>query len=388
MSRVIFHVDINAFFASAEEIRNPELKDKPVAIAHRSRKSVITTANYVAREFGVRSAMPLAHALKLCPKLEVVDVDFEYYDELSEEFIALLKEYSPDVEQASIDEAYIDVSEAIQAFAKPLDLATEIQTRILEELNLPTSIGVAPNKFLAKMASDFKKPLGISVLRIKEVEQKLWPLPVGAMFGVGKKSEAKLRAMGIVTIADFAQTKLEVLTPVLGINADLYLQRAHGLDNQPIVNTQVYKSFSQSRTFTDEINDEREIRKILLSFCTELAHRLEQAQLSIKGLGVSLRFSGYSTAIKSMKLDSAICSESDLYEKALYLLDQFDSDDLVDYMGLNVYHLVERDSTIDQLDLFNLNTDNSVQDIINELNRVYKKDIFKRADAIIKDSHD
>ncbi|MDE8038924.1 DNA polymerase IV, partial [Erysipelothrix rhusiopathiae] len=188
MAQVIFHIDINAFYASAHLITDSSLYGKPVVVCSNQRGSVVTTASYEARSFGVNSAMPLAHAKRLCPNLEVIEVDFELYQELSVKFMNIIRSYSAVMQPASIDECYVDMTEVIKKYEKPLDLAVEIQKNIWEALRLPISIGVAPNKFLAKMASDMQKPRGITVLRIREVSQKLWPLSIESMYGIGKKT--------------------------------------------------------------------------------------------------------------------------------------------------------------------------------------------------------
>ena len=176
--RVIFHVDINAYFASAELLKNSALEGQPVAVAGLSRRSVVSTASYEARAYGVHSAMPLHEALRKCPDLIVVQGDYQWYEELSRRFFDFLRRFTLSVEPASIDEGYMDVTETIRRYRRPLDLAWQIQQGLYDELRLPVSIGVAPNKFLAKMASDMRKPMGITILRRQEIARKLW-LPKG-----------------------------------------------------------------------------------------------------------------------------------------------------------------------------------------------------------------
>jgi DNA polymerase-4 len=202
LGKIIFHIDINAFFASAETLRDPSLKNKPIAVCSNKRGSVVTTANYIAREYGVRSAMPLAEALKLCPHLVVTGVHFDLYEKISAQFVALCRKYTEIVEVASVDECYLDVTETIAKYKRPLDLALVIRKDIKKNIGLDVSIGIAPNRFLAKMASDIKKPNGLTVLRQKEVESKLWPLPIDRMHGVGTKSAELLKAIGMLTVGD------------------------------------------------------------------------------------------------------------------------------------------------------------------------------------------
>lgn len=203
-ARVIFHIDLNSFFASAEILKNSALAGQPVVVAGLNRRSVVSTASYEARSYGVHSAMPLHMAMEKCPELVVVQGDYSWYEELSERFFKYLRKFSPFIEPASIDECYMDVTEAIKAYKRPLDLAWIIQKNVMDDLRLPCSIGVAPNKFLAKMASDMRKPMGITVLRKQEVPRKLWPLPISDMWGIGKKSVPLLIENGIETIGDLA----------------------------------------------------------------------------------------------------------------------------------------------------------------------------------------
>lgn len=233
--RVIFHVDLNSFFASAEILKNSALEGQPVVVAGLHRRSVVSTASYEARKYGVNSAMPLMMALEKCPDLVVVQGDYSWYEELSKRFFQYLRKFTPFVEPASIDEAYMDVTEVIKKYKRPMDLAWILQKGIYEDLKLPCSIGVAPNKFLAKMASDMRKPMGITILRKQEIAKKLWPLPIGDLWGIGKKSVSILEANGISTIGDFANPDNEskILT-LLGKHAYTSIQNARGNGNSAL----------------------------------------------------------------------------------------------------------------------------------------------------------
>src|SRR5690625_4757855 len=243
-ARVIFHIDINAFFASAHLIDNPDLIGKPVVVCRDVTGSVVTTASYEARAYGIQSAMPLSHAKRLCDDLKVVELDFNLYQELSSEFVSIIESYSPIVEQASIDEVYVDVTDLIMTYEKPLDLAVDIQKQVLEQLKLPISIGVAPNKFLAKMASDMKKPMGITVLRKRDIPYKLWVLPIEEMHGVGQKTAERMRNNEIYTIGDLAKADPFLVKGIFGVNGDRLRRRALGEDPRPVdpESDSVYKS--------------------------------------------------------------------------------------------------------------------------------------------------
>ena len=203
MAKIIMHIDLNAFFATAEEARNPELRGKPIIVGHPGRRGVVSTANYEARKFGVHSAMPTYEALERCPSLIIVPCDFKYYEMLSNSFFSFLRRLTPLVEPASIDEGYVDMTAVLSKEKDPLAYLKKLQNDILQELDLKCSIGIATTKFLAKMASDMKKPMGITILRKKDQANLLYPLPIESFWGIGRKTSPRLKALGIETIGDF-----------------------------------------------------------------------------------------------------------------------------------------------------------------------------------------
>jgi len=232
--RVIFHIDLNAFFASCEIAEDPSLKDKPIAIGGSSDRGVLTTANYVARKYGVRSAMSGVEAKRLCPQLLMLPVNFPLYQKYSKIFFDVLAEYSEEVEKGSIDEGYLDLT-LMSDEVHPVEIAEEIQSRLLNDYKLPISIGIAPNMFLAKMASDMKKPLGITVLRKRDVKEKLWPLPIEEMYGIGSKTYPNLKLIGINTIGDLVEYKDEKkLRLVLGSRYVDFIEKAKGNDTRQV----------------------------------------------------------------------------------------------------------------------------------------------------------
>ena len=272
--RVIFHVDLNSFFASAEILKNSALEGQPVVVAGLHRRSVVSTASYEARKYGVNSAMPLMMALEKCPDLVVVQGDYSWYEELSKRFFQYLRKFTPFVEPASIDEAYMDVTEVIKKYKRPMDLAWILQKGIYEDLKLPCSIGVAPNKFLAKMASDMRKPMGITILRKQEIAKKLWPLPIGDLWGIGKKSVSILEANGISTIGDFANPDNEskILT-LLGKHAYTSIQNARGNGNSALSYNSSVQSISQSTTLDSDVSDYDEIKTVFYRLAKSLSRR-------------------------------------------------------------------------------------------------------------------
>ena len=218
MKRVIFLVDMNAFFISCEKTRHPEIEGKPAAVAGDpvNRSGIILTANYEARKYGIKTTMILREAFRLCPDLIIIPPDHKFYEMKSKEVMEILSDYTPVIEQNSIDEAWLDMTGSESLFGQPLEAAGNIMDRIKNELDLWCSIGISENKFLAKMASEMKKPLGITELWKKDIEEKMWPLPVSLMYGVGKQTAKKLNSMGIYTIKDLALTKIDNIYKKLG----------------------------------------------------------------------------------------------------------------------------------------------------------------------------
>ena len=368
MGKVIFHIDLNSFFASAEEVNNPELVDKPVCVAGTSRRSVISTANYAAREFGVKSAMPISEALSLCPDLIVVDGHMELYKELSYKFFEQIRKYTDLVEVASIDECYADMSIPIKAFKRPLDLAWQIQQEVYQELKLKCSIGVAPNKFLAKMASNMRKPMGIVILRKSEVETKLWNLGINEMFGKGKKTSVMLKALGINTIGDLALfDDRNSLNSILGKNRDEIIDKCYGIASDEIITSTQLKSISLSTTFNDDIFEYEEIKAILLKLAIRVNERLVNGEILGNIITLSIRYFNFENIIRSYRLDYPTNDVNVIYETIMYLYDQNLSDKLIRHLGIGVGNLVLTNKVNVQLNIFN--KANNIDNIIDDLNQ-------------------
>ena len=200
--KVIVHIDLNAFFARCEEIKNPSLEGKPIAVGHEGRGGIVSTCSYAARKYGVSSAMPMFKAKQLCPKLIICPVDFHFYNMMSNTFFNFIKRYTKLVEAASVDECFADFTETLKKEPDPIVFFRKLQLDLYKETGLKCSIGVSTTKFLAKMASDYKKPMGLTIIHKKEISKYLFPLNVGSMFGIGKKTAPRLKAIGINTIGD------------------------------------------------------------------------------------------------------------------------------------------------------------------------------------------
>lgn len=352
MGRIIFHIDINAFFASAETLRDPSLKDKPIAVCSNRRGSVVTTANYIAREYGVKSAMPLAEALKLCPQLIVTGVHFDLYEKISMQFVELCKKYSEIIEVASVDECFIDVTDAIKSYKRPLDLALVIRKDIKKNIGLDVSIGIAPNRFLAKMASDMKKPNGMTVLRQKEVQSKLWPLPIERMHGIGIKSAQYLKDAGIMTIGDLARCESSLVSPIFKKSTDTMIRRANGEDDSELETDSIVKSLSQSTTLLNATSDYDEISLVLDRLCKELQQRCVEEGVYAQQVTITVKDELFQSYTRTMKLPVATNSHQEFFENALLLFDANFSDITVKLLGVGCSHFIFRDIISEQLKLF------------------------------------
>ncbi len=386
MSKVYFHVDLNAFFVSCEELLDPSLKDKPVVVSGNTRRSVVSTASYSARKYGIHSAMPIQQALQLCKELVIVNGHYSYYSELSKQFMNIIYSYTNLVEQASIDECYADMTEVIKKYPKPLDLAFELQRRVLEEVGLRCSIGVAPNMFLAKMASDMKKPMGITVLRIRDVPEKMWPLPISEMRGVGKRTVNIMEDLDIHTIRDLATYKdIERLRPIFGKNTEAMIRRANGYDERTLITEFDSKSMGVSETLLEDVTDYDELKGLIRSLCRKLSKRLKESHKA--GYHVSMRICYYDfrNANKSKKLSKPIWKSDDLFVQAMSLFDEsFEEEEAVRLIGISVSDFEEEEILAKQYSLFDEPQEENINEILQDLNQQLGSKCFVRASSLLE----
>src|SRR5690625_2489020 len=303
-AKVIFHVDMNSFYASVEMAYNPDLKGKPLAIAGNpeERKGIIVTSSYEARAKGIKTTMNLWEAKKLCPELIVMRPNFDRYRAASREIFKMLSDITPFVQPVSIDEGYMDVTDSLTG-VNPVQIARELQQKISKELDLPCSIGIAPNKFLAKMASDMKKPMGITVLRKREIQKILWPLPIEEMYGVGDKTAIKLKRIGVETIGDLARKDVYGLKQILGINGERLQNRANGVDPRPVDPDAIYefKSIGSSQTLPHDTTNDREIQQLMEELSNNVERRLKRKQAAGKSVQIMIRLHDRKTITRSKK---------------------------------------------------------------------------------------
>jgi len=383
--RVILHVDMNSFYASVEMAYDPGLKGKPLAIAGNveERRGIIVTCSYEARKFGVKTTMPLWEARKLCPQLIVKKPNFERYRAASLGMFELLRSYTELVEPVSIDEGYMDITESFH-FGSPIEIAKSIQKRVLEQLDLPCSIGIAPNKFLAKMASDMKKPLGITILRKRDIPQVLWPLNTNEMHGVGKKTAEKLVTIGIHTIGDLAKGNDVQLKTLLGINGIRLKERANGMDKRPVDPESVseFKSIGNSTTLPRDISNQQELFHVLESLAETVSVRLKGKNVLSTTLSITIRFRDRKTITRSKKLPNPIHRKEDIAAIAKQLFLKSWNGDPVRLLGITGNDLVEQEQAYKQLDLFSYEKDAKKEPLLKtlySLREKYGKSIIETA---------
>ena len=378
LMQIIFHVDLNAFYASAETSSQPSLKGKPIVICRESRRSIITTASYEARKFGIHSAMPLFKAKELCPHLVIVPPHFELYKTLSEKFFNIISTFSQELEVASIDECYVDLTNYIQMhYQNPYDVAIEIQKRVFAELKLQCSIGIAPNKFLAKMASDMQKPMGITVITNQNYKQKIWPLPIENMFGIGKKTAPKLIELGIVRIGDLAKYEnYEKIKPIFGKNALIYYQKANGKDYSKInVAHNELKSIGNSTTFERDSQDEEFIKSVFRDLAQEVSSRAKKRDLVGNSISITLKYTREKSKTKQMIIDDYTQDFDTIYATSLLLFEIIYGGEMLRLVGIslnNVKHVEELQQQISLFDHTQLQASkkeiNETDEVIHRLN--------------------
>jgi DNA polymerase-4 len=330
MSRIIFHLDMDAFYASVEQRDNPSLRGEPVIVGSPpTQRGVVCAASYEARKFGVRSAMPSVTAGRLCPKGVFVPPRMDKYKAESMRIMDILSQSGAEIEPMSIDEAYLEMTQVLSASSSaPLDneslyaavpLAKEIKRRIFTERQLTATIGIATNKLLAKLASDFKKPDGLTLIPERDKVEFLKPLPVRALHGVGRVTEEILRSAGVETVADL-QTYPGDLRALVGSFAARLRAFAFGEDDRPLALDDTIKSISNEETFLHDTDDRKILKKSLLEQAEEIAARLHRKQLAAQTVQVKLRYGDFTTLTRQITVEEPITDAKEIYRLACFLL--------------------------------------------------------------------
>ena len=348
--RAIMLVDLDAFFASVEQLDHPEWRGKPVIVGGKAgKRGVVSTCSYEARAYGVRSAMPSITAERLCPDAIWTHSHFDRYHEMSDKVMNILLDESPLLEQMSIDEAYLDVTPGRYTGDDPVAIANRIQQRVAE-LGITCSIGVASGKACAKIASDLEKPRGLTVVYPGSEARFLAPMNVRALPGIGKQSAAKLAAKRITTLGDLAAAPLEVLEPIFGVNASAVRERAGGVDDRPVVVEHDVKSVSHERTFTVDLHERAEIEDAIDYVGSLVGRRLRRKGLAGHTVTLKLRYNDLSIRTAQKALPSNIDDETIFIPIAKQLIDEiWRPGDAVRLVGVGISGFEQRD---EQLGLF------------------------------------
>ena len=336
--RWIMHVDMDAFYASVEILDNPDLKGLPVIVGGRSARGVVSTCSYEARKFGVHSAMPLFEARRLCPHGVYLPVRPHRYAEMSGKIMAIFRETSPLVEQLSIDEAFLDLT-GMERLGGAETIAHQVQDRIQEELKLSASVGLAPNKFLAKLASDMDKPHGFVKITPGEAEAMLAPMPVTKIFGIGRSAEDKLKQFGIEKIGQLASADVAILRKVFGINAEQVKRLARGLDDRPVVNEEEAKSIGKENTFDYDLTDFESCRDEVLDLSGQVGWRLRRENLAGHTVTLKVKFADFHTITRSSTGDRLIAWDEEIFSLAEQMLRKINVKPGVRLLGVSVSNL-------------------------------------------------
>ncbi|MEX1300910.1 MAG: DNA polymerase IV [Desulfotignum sp.] len=372
---MILHIDMDAFFAAVEQRDNPELRYRPIVVCGNSPRAVVSTASYEARQFGIHSAMPLFQARQRCPHLVVVTGNREKYAAASRKIMDIISRFTPLMEPVSIDEAYADVTGCTALFGPAPVIAQKIKQTIVTDLALTCSIGIAPVKFLAKIASDMNKPDGLTHITREQMPEMIQNLPIQKIPGVGKQAMAQMTALNIRTLGDIRRFDITVLTRKFGKFGYRLLQLSRGIDNDPIQTETVRKSISGETTLDTDISDAAAARNILLSQAGRVGRELRHKQLTCHNVFIKIKFSDFSQITRTRKLQRRTCSTEAIFHQAWDLFQQVSIRRPIRLLGVGVSHLQSRDVPV-QLDLIALPEQDSVrqwESVDRAMDRIYEK---------------
>ncbi len=389
MSRTILHIDLDAFFCSVEENQNPALRGKPFAVGGKpNERGVVASCSYAARAFGVRSAMPMSRAIQLCRDLIIVPSRHHLYGEVSAQVMEKLHNLTGLVEQISIDEAFLDISDMSQPVEK---IARDLQAGIKNDLHLPSSIGIASNKLVAKIASEVGKksgkkknepPYGLTIVPAGEEAKFLTPLPADMLWGVGPKTSTRLAELGIYAIGDIARWPQAELVRLFGENGRDLWQHANGIDNRPVTTESETKSVSQETTFTVDVRDEKTLEKTLREQAREVARQLRKNDLAGKTVKLKIRWPDFTTLTRQTTLPTFTDNEDEIFHTAVRLMKTVRKQNQpVRLIGVGVSGI---GSPIRQLSLWDAGGENEksrkLQEVVDQLQEKYGRDIIHRGE--------
>ena len=320
---MILHIDMDAFYASVEQLDDPRLRNKCVIVGGTSNRGVVSAASYAARQFGVRSAMPIYQAKQKCPHGIFVPPRMDRYQAVSKKIMAVLRDFSPLVEPVSIDEAYVDITGCQRLFGEPQEIAWEIKRKIMETVNLTCSVGVAPNKFLAKIASDMQKPDGLTLIAPEQAGAFVDSLPINKVPGVGNKMQHQMELLGIRTLGDIQRLPQETLLRHLGKFGLRLRALSAGIDDSPVTPHAPHKSISSERTLAADTRDRELLKRCLLSQSADVARQLRLAGVRAKTITLKIKDADFKTVTRRTTIAIPGQSSKTIYEQAARLLDEY-----------------------------------------------------------------
>ena len=385
--KILLHVDLDAFFAAVEQLLHPEWRDKPVIVGADPQggkgRGVVSAASYEARRYGVCSAMPISKAYQLCPQGIYVTPHGHVYQEYSQNFFAVLYQFSPLVEGLSIDEAFLDMSGSMTLFKDVKNLGQQLKSEIKNQTQLTASVGIAPSKSVAKIASDFRKPDGLMIVEPDHVQDFLDPLPVTKLWGIGKQTYKSLQKMGINTVYQLRNYPEEVLVKKFG-KMGLHIYRmAHGKDERSVTPYENVKSVSNETTFETDVMDQILLQKTLFQLSEKVGGRLRRSHLKGYTIHLKIRFSDFQTYTRSHTLKNTISLTEDIYETVTILLDEFlPLENFIRLLGVGVSHL-ENDGG-SQLSIWDITDEKKlkVEKLMDQIQDKFGKNIIKHAEGI------
>ncbi len=321
--RIIAHLDLDAFYAAVEVLENPDLVGKPILVGGRPQsRGVVAAASYAAREYGVHSAMPMYQAVRLCPRAIVLSPRFHLYREYSRRVMEILHQTTPVIEEVSIDEAYLDLTDQVNQWGDAARIARRLQQRVQDKVGLSASLGLASNKLVAKVASDYDKPGGLTVVGPGEEAAFLEPLPVRVLWGIGPVTAEKLMEMGVTTVGELARLSEGKLVDCFGEHGAAMVRRARGIDRRAVVTEHTRKSVSRERTFDRDLGEMEALKRQLWGLSQGVSERLNRAGAVAGTVAIKLRYEDFETLTRQMSLDVPTADTVRIYSAALVLLSQ------------------------------------------------------------------
>ncbi len=380
---MILHIDMDAFYASVEQLDDPRLKNKCVIVGGTSNRGVVLAASYEARQFGVHSAMPIYQAKQKCPHGIFVPPRMRRYKEVSKKVMALLKDFSPLVEPVSIDEAYMDITGCQRLFGEPQEIAWEIKRKIKETVNLTCSVGVAPNKFLAKIASDMEKPDGLTLILPDKVPEFIDSLPVKKVPGVGKKMFRQLELLGLRTLGDVQRLPEKSLLKHLGKFGKRLRTLSSGNDHSPVTPQAPHKSISSERTLAADTRDVKLLKRYLLSQCGEVSKQLRKTGVRAKTITIKIKDENFKTVTRRTTIAIPTQSSKTIYKHAAQLMDDYKITKKIRLIGVGTSGFSSVTASV-QMGLFDTHAETrddweKIDKALDSISKKFGKDVVGRA---------